>query len=96
MVENQRFAPKLYVVKRHHRPKSARFSSKLVESEVCPPIFVACGAPWVPRRLKKGVNQGVLSDNTLNSRVITRSGKHPHFTRDVTRESCLAQVKGTA
>ena len=92
MVENQRFAPKLYVVKRHHRPKSARFSSKLVESEVCPPIFVACGAPWGAEEAEKGRELGVLSDNTLNSRVITRSGKHPHFTREVTRDPCLSQT----
>ena len=55
-----------------------------------------CGAPWGAEEAEKGRELGLLSDNTLNSRVITRSEKHPHFTRDVTRESRLAQVEANA
>ena len=85
MVENQLLTPKLYVVGRHCRPKTARFSKKIVESEVCPPIFGACGAPWGAEEAEIGRELAFSPENTLNSRVITRSGKRLQFTRDVTR-----------
>ena len=91
MVENQLLTQKLYVVGRHRRPKTARFSTKIVESEVCPPIFGARGAPWGAEEAEIGRELAFSPENTLNSRVITLSGKHPHFTREVTRDPWLSQ-----
>ena len=72
MVENQLLTPKLYVVGRHRRPKTARFSTKIVESEVCPPIFGACGAPWGAEEAEIGRELAFSPENTLNSRVKSR------------------------
>ena len=91
VVENQLLTPKLYVVGRHRRPKTTRFSTKIVESEVCPPIFGACGAPWGAEEAEIGRELAFSPENTLNSRVITLSDKHPHFTREVTRDPCESQ-----